>query len=90
MSTIKEKLNFNIDENYTKYFFKQFVFIMINLFIFFLISYYYFSFIVTLFFMWVAIVISILYLYLDLKFNYRLMDNEKRIKNLEYIVGKRK
>ena len=86
----KEKLNFNIDENFKSYFFKQFIFILINLFLFFLISYHYFPFIMSAFFMWLAIVVAILYLYFDIKFNSKIQRLEKRIDNLEYLSGRRK
>lgn len=76
----------NNDETFSKYFFKQFVFIIVNLVLFFMISYYYFPFILTTFFMWVAIVISILYLYLDLKFNFQIVDLKKQINSINNTI----
>jgi len=90
MKKENNELNFNIEEDYNNYFLKQFIFIMINLFLFFIISYYYFSFILTTFFMWVGIVISILYLYIDIKFNKKIMDLKKQIENLQYQIDNSK
>lgn len=90
MEKENKELNFNMEEDYNNYFLKQFIFIIVNLFLFFIISYYYFSFIATTFFMWVGIVISILYIYIDLKFNRQIMDLRKQIKNLQYQIDNSK
>ena len=87
---MKEKLNFNIDESFNKYFLKQFIFIFVNLTIFFLISYHYFPFIMSVFFMWLGVIVGILYLYLDIKFNSKTQKLEQRIDTLERAFSRRK
>jgi hypothetical protein len=81
-----KKLNLRIDNEFKQYTLKQIWFVLIITFFFFGLFYYNFGLVMASFMLWMFLAFGVLWLYLDVKFMYRLQKQDEEINNLKYIM----
>ena len=83
---LRKRNNIKLKDGFKKYAIKQVIFILFIVFIFFVFSYFNFGLLFTGIITWGVLFSSTLFIYIDLKMEYKLAKINDEIENLKYIV----